>query len=72
MREYVTRMLYCEMLGHEASFGYIHAVNMTQEAKLLDKWVGYIAAAAFLDRDHDFIILLISSFRRVIAGAIIH
>ncbi|KAL6045017.1 AP-4 complex subunit epsilon [Balamuthia mandrillaris] len=64
MREYVIRLLYCEMLGHEVPFGYIHAVNMTQGTNLLDKRVGYLAASSFLHKDHEFIILLISSFRR--------
>lgn len=30
MREYVVRLMYCEMLGHEVSWAYIHAINMTQ------------------------------------------
>jgi len=65
MKEYVIRLIYCAMLGHDVSFGYINAVKMTQEPKILDKRVGYLAASAFLHRDHEFIILLISSFRRV-------
>lgn len=64
MREFVVRLMYCEMLGHDVSWGYIHAINMTQQSKLLDKWVGYIAVASFLHRDHELLILLISSLRR--------
>ncbi len=30
MREFVVRLMYCEMLGHDVSWGYIHAINMTQ------------------------------------------
>jgi AP-4 complex subunit epsilon-1 len=100
MREYVVRLMYCEMLGHDVSWGYIHAINMTQvlahscqhalwehwrrcreltdlhsrvatqQSKLLDKWVGYIAVASFLHRDHELLILLISSLRRVYAHAL--
>ena len=40
MKENLMRMVYCEMLGHDASFGFIHAVNYTQKEKLIDKRLG--------------------------------
>ena len=40
MKENLMRMIYCEMLGHDASFGFIHAVNYTQKGKLKDKRLG--------------------------------
>jgi AP-4 complex subunit epsilon-1 len=29
LKEYIIRSIYLEMLGHEANFAYIHAVNLT-------------------------------------------
>lgn len=42
MKEYLVRMIYCEMLGHEADFGYIHAVKLASNAGILEKRVGYV------------------------------
>ena len=40
MREYLVRLVYCEMLGQECSWGYIHAVKFTQNSNLMDKRIG--------------------------------
>ena len=40
MREYLIRLIYCEMLGIECSWGYIHAVKMTQSSNVMDKRIG--------------------------------
>lgn len=40
MKEFLIRLIYCEMLGHEVAFGYIHAINTTQQPNLVDKRVG--------------------------------
>ena len=42
MKEYLVRLIYCEMLGHEVSFGYIHAVKFAQHTTLLEKRVRLI------------------------------
>ena len=34
------RMIYFEMLGHDAEFGFIHAVKYTQKDKLIEKRLG--------------------------------
>ncbi|EOD28102.1 Adaptor protein complex 4, subunit epsilon, partial [Emiliania huxleyi CCMP1516] len=48
MKEAVVRMMYAEMLGHNADFGHIHAVNMSQQTNLIAKRVGYLASTVCL------------------------
>jgi hypothetical protein len=40
MKEYLVRMLYCEMLGTEVEFGYFQAIKMAQSTGILQKRVG--------------------------------
>ncbi|KAJ7409482.1 adaptor related protein complex 4 epsilon 1 subunit [Willisornis vidua] len=39
MKECMVRLIYCEMLGYESSFGYIHAIKLAQQGNLLEKRV---------------------------------
>ncbi|XP_068655490.1 AP-4 complex subunit epsilon [Aristolochia californica] len=64
MKEYIIRLVYVEMLGHDASFGYIHAVKMTHDDSLLLKRTGYLAVTLFLNEDHDLIILIVNTIQR--------
>ncbi|MED6148231.1 hypothetical protein PIB30_051110 [Stylosanthes scabra] len=64
MKEYVRRLLYVEMLGHDASFGYIHAVKMTHDDALPLKRTGYLAVTLFLSDDHDLIILIVNTIQK--------
>lgn len=52
------------MLGHDASFGYIHAVKMTHDDSLLLKRTGYLAVTLFLNEDHDLIILIVNTIQK--------
>lgn len=40
MKELMVRAIYCEMLGYEASFSYIHAIKLAQQGSALEKRVG--------------------------------
>lgn len=64
MKEYIIRLVYIEMLGHDASFGYIHAVKMTHDDSLLLKRTGYLAVTLFLNEDHDLIILIVNTIQK--------
>jgi len=47
------------MLGHDASFGYIQAIEMTHDNNLLLKRSGYLVVILFLNENHDLIILIV-------------
>ncbi|KAL0371991.1 UNVERIFIED_CONTAM: AP-4 complex subunit epsilon [Sesamum calycinum] len=64
LKEYVIRLLYVEVLGHDASFGYIHAVKMTHDENLHLKRTGYLAVTLFLNEDHDLIILIVNTIQK--------
>lgn len=64
MKEYIIRLVYVEMLGHDASFGYIQAVKMTHDDSLLLKRTGYLAVTLFLNEDHDLIILIVNTIQK--------
>ena len=64
LKEYLIRLMYVEMLGHDASFGYIHAVKATHEPDLALKRVGYLATSAFLHENHDLIILIVNTVQQ--------
>lgn len=64
MKEYIMRLIYVELLGHDASFGYIHAVKMTHDDNLLLKKTGYLAVTLFLEENHDLIILIVNTIQK--------
>lgn len=64
MRELLIRAIYVEMLGHDASFSHIHAVNLTQSKNLLVKRIGYLACSLFIDKSNDLIILMIATIQK--------
>uniref|UniRef100_A0A7S3UCP7 Clathrin/coatomer adaptor adaptin-like N-terminal domain-containing protein n=1 Tax=Picocystis salinarum TaxID=88271 RepID=A0A7S3UCP7_9CHLO len=63
IKEYIVRLMYVEMLGHDASFGYVFAVKATHENNLMAKKVGYLASAIFLNDDDELIFLMINTIQ---------
>ncbi|KAL4660713.1 AP-4 complex subunit epsilon-1 [Arapaima gigas] len=61
MKEIMVRAIYCEMLGYEASFTYIHAIKLAQQGSVLEKRVGYLAVSLFLHECHDLLLLLVNT-----------
>ncbi|CAI2163693.1 16951_t:CDS:10 [Funneliformis geosporum] len=62
MKDYITRLIYCEMLGYNVEFGHIHAVNLAQSAKGL--WEKRVACSLFLHETHQFSIMLINTIQK--------
>jgi len=63
-KEFVIRLLYVEMLGHDASFGYIKAIELTAATSLLSKRCGYLASSLCLSPDHEFRFMLVNQLQR--------
>ncbi|CAG9463020.1 unnamed protein product [Pedinophyceae sp. YPF-701] len=68
MRELMTRLIYVEMLGHDASFGHFAAVKLCSDPSLLNKKAGYLASTALLAPQHELTILLINTIQRDLAS----
>jgi len=64
MKELLIRAIYVEMLGHDASFSHINAVNLTQSKNLLVKRIGYLSSSLFIDENSELIILMISTMQK--------
>uniref|UniRef100_A0A8C7HGC1 AP-4 complex subunit epsilon n=1 Tax=Oncorhynchus kisutch TaxID=8019 RepID=A0A8C7HGC1_ONCKI len=61
MKEIMVRAIYCEMLGYQASFSYIHAIKLAQQGSVLEKRVGYLAVSLFLNETDEFLLLLVNT-----------
>ena len=63
-KEFLVRILYVEMLGHDASFGYIKAVELAASASLYHKRTGYLVCGACLPPTHEFRFMLVNQMQR--------
>ncbi|KAG7400270.1 AP-4 complex subunit epsilon-1 [Phytophthora boehmeriae] len=63
-KEFLIRLMYVEMLGHDASFGYIKAVEMTASTNLMQKRVGYLTCSLCLSPTHEFRFMIINQLQR--------
>ena len=63
-KELVVRALYVEMLGQDASFAYIKAVELCASTNIIQKRVGYLAASLCLSPAHEFRFMLVNQLQR--------
>jgi AP-4 complex subunit epsilon-1 len=64
MRELVVRSIYVEMLGQDASYAYIRAVELCASTSISQKKVGYLAASLCLSPEHEFRFMLVNQIQR--------
>lgn len=64
MKEMLIRAIYLEMLGTDASFAYIHAINLTNGGNIVSKRVGYVTCALCLPAESPLLILLVSNLQK--------
>lgn len=68
-KELLIRLMYVELLGHDASFGYVHAVQLTASQDISQKRVGYLCCALFLSPDHEFRFMIVNQLSRDMQSA---
>ncbi len=64
MKELVLRSLYVEMLGHQAPFAYIKAVELCASTNIIHKRIGYLTSCICLSPEHEFRFMLINQLQR--------
>ena len=60
-REYMVRVLYCDMLGHDASFAAVPCLRFASDAHLPTKKAAYLALAQLLHPGHELVLLLVNT-----------
>lgn len=63
MKELLVRLIYVEMLGHDASWAHVKALQACSDSHLLTKKVAYLASTLFLDHRADTIILVVNTLQ---------
>jgi len=68
-KEFLLRLLYVEMMGHDASFGYIKAVEMCASSSIVLKKTGYTLCGACLPPTHEFRFMLVNQMQRDLSSS---
>lgn len=68
MKEYLIKAIYIEMLGHDASFAHIQAINLTQSSNAMAKRIGYLTCGLCLSPESQLLILLVAALQRDLAS----
>ena len=68
LKELLLRLVYVEMLDHDASFGEIYAVKATHESDLSVKRQAYLACSHVLDDKSELVVLLINTMQHDLAS----
>jgi len=67
--EFLVRLLYVEMLGHDASFGYIKALELAASSSASLKKTGYLLCSACLSPQHEFRFMLVNQMQRDLSSS---
>lgn len=62
--ELMIRILYLQLLGFDAGFAYISAINLSQHSNQRVKRLGYLVCCTCLSQDSELLTLLVSSLQR--------
>jgi len=68
-REFLVRLLYVEMLGHDASFGWIKAVELAASSSIVHKKTGYVLCSFCLPPEHEFRFMLVNQMQRDLSSS---
>lgn len=68
-KEFLVRLIYAEMLGHDASFGYVKALEMVAAGNLVEKRVGYLCASLCFSPDQPLRMMLVSRLQKDMQSA---
>lgn len=67
--EFLVRLLYVEMLGFDASFGYIKALELAASSSASLKKTGYLLCSACLSPQHEFRFMLVNQMQRDLSSS---
>ena len=63
LREHLLRLIYVEMLGHDASFGHVHAVKLSSDTETVSKKLGYLTTTLFINNASELIFLIVNTLQ---------